>query len=100
MLAGDPAPQLGVEVLRTGASALAGDGEAVAKHQHAEGQQVQRVIAGRRRLHFGRQAAGVVALGCGEVVLAGDVRLDISRRDARRGQAFVLDLFFNRFFIN
>ena len=37
VLAGDLAANLRVEVLRTGAGALARDGEAVAQHQHAEG---------------------------------------------------------------
>ena len=38
VLAGDLATDLGVEVLGAGAGWLAGDGEAVAQHQHAEGQ--------------------------------------------------------------
>src|SRR5690625_1997171 len=90
LLARDLPAQLGVEVLGTGAGRLAGDGEAVAQHQYAEGQQVQRLG------DVGDEAAGCSPLRCREVVLTGNFALDVSRRHARRGQAlgldFILDL--------
>ena len=92
VLPGDLSPDLGVEVLRAGAGRLAGDGEAVAQDQHAEGQEVKR-RTGRRASHDARVAAVVAdnAVHGREVVLAGDVGLQIGRRDAWRGLALGLN---------
>ena len=91
VLAGDLAAQLRVEVLRRGTGRFAGDGEAVLEHQDAEGQESKRnqvrffsLGALPANVRFPSDCPTSTVLG-GEVVLAGDVRLDVSRRDARRG---------------
>ena len=76
VLAGDLAADIGVEVLGRRTGRLAGNGEAVGQHQDAEGQQVV------SRMHRGL-AASADAICRGEVVLGGNVGLDVGRRDAR-----------------
>src|SRR5574337_237512 len=82
----DLAADLGVEVRGAGAGRLAGHSEAVAQDEHAEGEQTERAAVRAGALHHpGR-------FGRSEVPLAGDVRLDVGRRDTRRELALGDDL--------
>lgn len=92
VLTGDFLADLSVGALWTGAGAFTGNGEAVLQDQHTECQQTK--------------ALGVIVIfpmGCKpdqailgrEIVLTGDIRLDVRRRDARRGHPLGLDFLLN-----
>ncbi len=98
ILLGDPAADLGVEVLGAGAGRLARHREAVAQSQNAEGQQTERTgrLEGERSKHTVRRCRVVAsarhAIEGREVVLADDLGLDVGRRDARRHAGAGLDV--------
>ena len=92
VLASNLPPNLGIEALRRDASRFPGYGEAIAQDDDAEGKQaklrrngahrtaVQRAVDERAVLERFR-----IALRGSEVVLAGDVRLDMRRSNAWSG---------------
>jgi len=75
VLTGNLATHLGVEVLRTGAGTLSGDGESVAQDQDTEGQQAQTVVIATQLGVLLQRALGAVFAG--EVVAINDVGLQI-----------------------
>ena len=99
VLARDLAANLGVIVFRAGAGTFAGDCEAVFQHQHAEGQQAQRGIRANWGLLGVGRSCGGGSLGAfcrREEPPAGNVGLQVSRRDARCGLAGGSDVALDR----
>ena len=95
ILAGFIAPRLCIKPLSVGTVRLAGHGESVAEHEDAEGQKLQGGGGGQWLVRVAVRVIARVAavgVGCCEVVLTDEVRLDVLRCDARRGQPFGLDV--------
>lgn len=96
VLASDFAAHLGVEVFRACAGRLTSDGEAIPQYQYTESQLVKLGMSTCQASQFILiMKSSLNPVSSSEVILASDVRLQVSRRDARRCQALRLNLLLN-----